>query len=113
MSRPTEPLATACRALGAAVLVLAPARGFAEPPTADLAKEYRDAVAPLVERHCLGCHRGPKPKGDLDLARVHNSADDLPRWELVLERLRAGEMPPKDAKSRPTPAERKAVISWI
>src|SRR5262245_19746533 len=79
-------------------------------PAAD---DYREMVAPFVERHCLGCHRGAKPKGDLDLTSMRNTADDLQRWELVLERLRANEMPPRDAKSHPAAEERKAVVAWI
>ncbi len=109
MSRSTGYLAAACCALAA----LAPVRGRAEPPRSGLAKEYQNLVAPVLERHCLACHGGKKPKGDLDLARVGANADDLPRWELVLERLRAGEMPPREAKSQPTAEERKAVVAWV
>src|SRR5262245_41048864 len=107
MNRPIRHLAVA---LGTVVIALAPVRGRAEPP---LAKEYQDAVAPFVSRHCLACHRGAKPKGDLDLARLRDDVDDLARWELIAERLRASEMPPRDAKSQPTTEERKAVVTWI
>src|SRR5262245_12678946 len=98
--------------LAAPISVLAASIATAEPP-ADPAKAYRDTISPIVERHCVGCHRGAKPKGDLDLSRVRDVADDLPRWELIAERLRANEMPPRDAKSQPMPEERKALIAWI
>src|SRR5262249_18790898 len=100
---------TSFRGLLAGCLALA---ALSRASAADLAKVDRDTVAPLVERHCLGCHRGAKPKGELDLTVVRNVADDLPRWDLIVERLRANEMPPRDAKSQPTPAERKAIIAW-
>ena len=40
-------------------------------------------------------------------------AKDLPRWELVLEQLEAGTMPPAKAKRQPTAEAREAVIAWI
>src|SRR5438128_718475 len=116
MSRLRGQPIVACHVLGALVALLAASRGLAEPPPMEPAKEYREAVAPFLDRHCLACHSGRKPKGDLDLARFRGappSADDLPRWELVLERLRSGEMPPRDAKTQPSAAERQAVIAWV
>jgi Protein of unknown function (DUF1553)/Protein of unknown function (DUF1549)/Planctomycete cytochrome C/F5/8 type C domain len=32
------------------------------------AGDFREAVAPILEGHCLRCHQGAKPKGDLDLS---------------------------------------------
>ena len=29
---------------------------------------YESDVQPVLNKHCLGCHSGPKPKGDLDLS---------------------------------------------
>src|SRR5262249_45068982 len=51
----------------------------------------------------------------LDLSRASADAGegDIRRWEMVLERLQAEEMPPEDAPRRPTPDERAAVIAWI
>jgi hypothetical protein len=40
-------------------------------------------------------------------------AKDLPRWDLVLEQLEAGSMPPAKAPSKPTAEGRDAVIAWI
>src|SRR5205823_12369278 len=34
-------------------------------------------------------------------------------WKLVMERLKAGEMPPAKAKAHPTPLTRGQVIGWI
>ena len=59
---------------------------------------------PFLETYCLGCHGKEKPKGDLDLSAFTTAeavAKDLPRWELVLEQLEAGSMPPAKAKRQP------------
>jgi Protein of unknown function (DUF1549)/Protein of unknown function (DUF1553)/Planctomycete cytochrome C/F5/8 type C domain len=32
------------------------------------ADDFRERVAPILEGHCLRCHQGTKPKGDLDLS---------------------------------------------
>src|SRR5581483_2143109 len=79
---------------------------------ADSSAEQRFAtdIRPLIERHCVSCHGGPKPEGDLNLARfttAEHVAKNLPQWELVLERLEARTMPPADAKSQPSDAARR------
>ncbi|MEZ6065608.1 MAG: hypothetical protein R3B90_07820 [Planctomycetaceae bacterium] len=38
------------------------------PVSPEQAKLFRDEVAPLLARHCLECHSGSDPKGDLNLA---------------------------------------------
>src|SRR4029077_13809954 len=35
------------------------------------------------------------------------------RWQLVLDKLKAGEMPPEKAKKHPTDPARREVITWI
>src|SRR5438045_2311499 len=62
----------------------------------DLEQRFETRVRPFLERYCHSCHGARKPKADLDLSRyasvkaiVHNPA----QWELVLERLQAGDMP--------------------
>jgi mono/diheme cytochrome c family protein len=87
----------------------------APPAPPDLAKEFRESVGPFLEKNCVSCHGGEKPKGDVDLRRFKSPesiAADFAQWEAVLEQLRSGEMPPKDAKVRPTPEQRQAVIAW-
>ena len=70
-------------------------------------------VAPILQKYCVSCHGGKKPKGDLAL-------DTLPMdfgangaaWKGVLERLIDQTMPPK-GKSQPNAAESKIVRDWI
>ncbi len=77
---------------------------------------FRSDVAPFLKTYCLGCHSGEKPKGDLDLGAFTSAksvASDLPRWELVLEQLDAGSMPPAKAKRHPSAEEGREIIAWI
>jgi hypothetical protein len=73
-------------------------------------------IRPFVESYCVKCHNSAKAKGDLDLSSFQDVksilADDK-RWELVMARLKAGEMPPENAKKQPADKERRAVIAWI
>ena len=76
------------------------------------------AVAPTVtaffQTYCIGCHGPSKPRGDfhVDALKIATNAADAENWQLVLDNLQLGEMPPKDAK-RPTPAEVEKVTDWI
>ena len=70
-------------------------------------------VAPILQKYCVSCHGGKKPKGDLAL-------DTLPpdfgangaAWNGVLERLIDQTMPP-EGKSQPNAADSKIVRDWI
>ncbi|MSR58515.1 MAG: DUF1592 domain-containing protein [Planctomycetaceae bacterium] len=74
-----------------------------------------DQVRSFLTSHCLECHSGDTPKGDL---RLDQSTSDLAdktqteRWLKVLKQLKAGTMPPPK-KTRPPRDEVKAVTDWI
>ncbi|MDB5311960.1 MAG: Planctomycete cytochrome, partial [Gemmataceae bacterium] len=96
------------------VLLVLPAALRAAPP------DFDRQIAPLLAAHCLDCHRGPKPKGDLDLSRKAAVLGDgkttgavvagKPGESTLWERVAAGEMPPK----KPLPeAEKKLLKEWI
>ena len=74
------------------------------PATSPVNVRFHDTVRPFLESYCLGCHGKEKPKGDLDLS-AYTTADsvakDLPQWEMVLEQLKGGTMPPAKAKKHP------------
>src|SRR5688572_29402224 len=58
----------------------------------------------FLNRHCVECHGPEKPKGMFRVDRL--SADfgdpaERERWQAVLKRVGAGEMPPK-TKPRPS-----------
>ena len=82
----------------------------------DLERRFNDTVRPFVETYCLSCHGKEKPKADFDLSPYSTMsavARDHQHWEMVLEKLHAGEMPPKKAKQHPTEKLNREVIQWI
>lgn len=77
---------------------------------------FQESVRPFLVTYCLGCHGKDKPEGDLDLSAFtteESVARALPHWELVVEQLEAGSMPPAKAKRRPTDEARASVVAWI
>jgi len=98
-----------CAATGAGVRA-------ARPTDKELESAFLQTVRPFVEMHCAACHDAEEPEGDLNLTAFGTIADVIDgheRWELVLERLEAGEMPPDEAELQPSPAARQAVVDWI
>jgi hypothetical protein len=73
------------------------------------------SLQPFLSKNCYGCHTGAKPSGDFDLAKLADGGSiELRRdaWELVLDKLQKGEMPPPK-KPRPDAQDLKAVTSWL
>jgi hypothetical protein len=88
----------------------------ASPPPDSLPERFSTQVQPFLQRYCFGCHGPKKQKASLDLGRDATAAAvarNVRVWELVLERLQAGEMPPENAPRRPTAGERDAVVGWL
>lgn len=88
----------------------------AETSERELEQAWSRTVAPFVQTYCSACHGKEKREGKLDLtvfSSLNQAAAGHAIWETVRERLEAKEMPPEEAKKRPTPAERKAVVAWI
>ncbi len=74
-----------------------------------------DPTRPFFEAHCIKCHSGEKPKGDLRLDNLTANLDDKTtreRWHDVLDKIESGEMPPK-AKPRPPKESARVVTDWI
>jgi len=87
------------------------AAGSAEPD----ARHYVDQVQPFLVRHCLECHGEKKTEGSLRLDRLAPDFDNQTsrdRWQTVLKRVQAGEMPP-EAKPRPPEKEVRILSDWI
>jgi hypothetical protein len=94
-----------------AFAVVVPAARAAEPD----AKPADDHARPFFARYCQSCHTGPKPKGNFRLDSLSVDFGDKAnreRWLTVVERLKAGTMPPKE-KPRPPAQDVQAVSSWI
>ena len=82
----------------------------------ELEQHFAKNLRPFVENYCLSCHDSETKKAELDLSpfkTVDSIAKEYAHWELVLERLRSGDMPPKKSKTQPTADERKNAIAWI
>ncbi|MFN0198748.1 MAG: DUF1592 domain-containing protein [Planctomycetaceae bacterium] len=91
-------------------------RVFAQAETQTAADAvFEKDVRPLLVQHCLSCHGGDKPKGELRLDKLAPEfAVEAARkpWREVLERIQSGEMPPQD-QPRPSDAEIKIIADWI
>jgi mono/diheme cytochrome c family protein len=84
-----------------------------DPPSS--AKQFADQIRPLLAKHCLECHGPDKSKGDLRLDQLpadFDNAASRERWQTVLKRITAGEMPPKP-KERLHDKDARALTDWI
>ena len=72
-------------------------------------------AAAFTEKHCAKCHNDVDKEGGLDLTSLTfdpTDAANLQRWVLVHDRLKAGEMPPKD-RPRPDAGELAAFVHGV
>jgi len=72
------------------------------------------SVKTFLDRYCIDCHGPDKQKGDfrVDELRVSETAADAENWQLVLDNLHLGEMPPED-ETQPSAGEVEPVTTWI
>lgn len=76
---------------------------------------YAALAQPFFRAHCVRCHGEDKQKGDVTLhafAAGPATGEHVETWELVLDMLRSGEMPPED-EPQPTQQDRERVARWI
>lgn len=90
--------------------------GAGETGDAALGRGFEDTVRPFLRTYCLACHGEALQEAKLNLS-VYTSMDQIATahttWEIVLERLLAKEMPPRDAEQQPDAETRRAVVAWI
>ncbi|MBM4005840.1 MAG: DUF1592 domain-containing protein [Planctomycetes bacterium] len=81
----------------------------------DLAQSFASQIQPLLVKTCGACH-GKEPKdNDLDLTSFRSAEAILAKPKVlgdVAERLRLGDMPPKEAP-QPSEAEHEQLLGWI
>jgi mono/diheme cytochrome c family protein len=73
------------------------------------------ATVAFFQQHCVRCHGAKTAEADLRLDRLDADVDRREvfiRWHTIVERLRAGEMPPRD-EPQPTAAEQTAAIDFL
>ncbi len=77
-----------------------------------------NTIAPNVrtffDGYCIDCHGPKKQKGDfrVDELKISETAADAENWQLALDNLHLGEMPPEDEK-QPMLTEVEPVTEWI
>jgi hypothetical protein len=80
-----------------------------------LEQRFNQTVRPFVTHYCFACHSGTSPAGQFDLksyTTMEMVVRDNARWELVAEKLSAGQMPPKPMPQPPADA-RQQIIDWV
>lgn len=68
----------------------------------------------FFDSYCMECHDTDTAKGDfhLDLLRTVETIEDAEYWQLTLDNLHLGDMPPED-KTQPPLAELERITTWI
>ena len=82
-------------------------------PISAQAGEFDSVVRPVLTGTCSACHNDRVTSGGLNvtgLASPDSLVNDRAAWEKVLQRLRAGDMPPAPT---PRPAQMPAMIAFI
>src|SRR6266545_2595028 len=107
-------LLVAASALGIRASSRQAATGRSSPPAPT--DVFATNIKPFLQTYCYGCHSGNQPAAGFDLtsyATQDSVVGDQRHWNLVLARLKAGEMPPSQSRQHPTPAQRQSVVDWI
>ncbi len=82
---------------------------------AQTATSFEKTVVPFIEENCLYCHNAKKQSGGLNLEPLKIAPtlnDKRESWDLIVQKIHSGEMPPKGAP-KPDPAEVKRVITFL
>jgi hypothetical protein len=69
----------------------------------------------FLNRHCIECHGSTTHERDLDLTKLSMDAADASahkKWVLVFDRVKAGEMPPKDV-DKPSVVETQSFLELL
>ena len=81
-----------------------------------LQREFKADVLPLINSHCLSCHDTETQEAKLDLSVFRQLSDVASAhrvWEVVLERVETGEMPPDEADPQFNDEQRETIVQWI
>ena len=97
------------------------AKAPAAPPSADktrveLEQRFTGTVRPFLQTYCIACHGKEKPQAQLDLSSytsLATAAADYAHLGLMVEKLAAKEMPPKEFGKQPSAPQRDAILSWL
>jgi mono/diheme cytochrome c family protein len=79
------------------------------------AVELPGHVRQFLDQHCSDCHNADSRSGGFDLAALGTDWNDVAtfrRWVKIHDKVKAGEMPPRD-HTQPPPNERDALIRTL
>jgi hypothetical protein len=83
---------------------------------AALIQRFEQHTQPFLKTYCLPCHNPERAEGKLDLSEA-TSVDQIVEhdaiWQIVLQRVQSGEMPPDDAEHPPSEAARGQFVEWL
>ena len=103
-----------CLTIAAATPALAEPEA-AGPQVAAGSRGYEEIAKPFIARHCLNCHGETTAKAGYRIDQIGTdfaAATVAEHWKELLDRINAGEMPPKDAP-RPDAAQTVAFVTWV
>ena len=86
-----------------------------KPSPASAARGFDTIVKPFLARNCFTCHGDKKQEKGMNLqafVSVASLTEHRDRWDEVVVKLRAGEMPPLE-EEQPPEEERQAVATWL
>ena len=102
--------------LAASFVLSGAARGFRQDPQHLLASAQPPVPAEsLIRTYCVTCHSDRLKTGGLSLQGVDpaNVPEHAELWEKVARKLRSGEMPPSNVRSRPDPRDAAALVAHV
>jgi len=77
--------------------------------------DYRAAIRPLLEKHCVECHGPTAAEASLRLDVLpaeFASPVGSQKWTKILDRIASGEMPPKDSEQLAA-ADKAKLTGWL
>ena len=85
-----------------------------QPREVVFAEEVAPAIRTFFKTYCMDCHGPDTQEADfrVDQLKISVTATDAEYWQLVLNNLNLGEMPPKGEK-RPKISELEPITTWI
>lgn len=103
------------KTLAAVPILLAAAIGGRAQAVEPQAFRITPVAQAILDSHCSSCHGEDSQKGDVrfDKLEAMPLAERLALLNRMQEQAYLGFMPPKNRKSQPTAAERKALLDWM
>jgi uncharacterized membrane protein len=76
---------------------------------------YTNQIKPIIENYCYKCHGQEKQKGDMRFDNIDwdmVNGFDAEKWNMMLNEINLGEMPPRD-EPQLSEDDRRILVDWI